>query len=90
MDALITSGNIVLWMLGFVVVEVIGLWVFWTRTGHGIAPLPLVVNVGAGSSIMVALYWFAQGAGWRVVAGWLLLSLFFHVADLRQRWSSEA
>lgn len=87
MDALIASGNIVLWMLGFVAVEVIGLWIYWNRTGGGIAPLPLLVNVGAGSSIMVALYCFARGADWRVVAGWLVLSLLFHTADLKQRWS---
>ncbi|MEL7538759.1 MAG: hypothetical protein AAFZ58_01990 [Pseudomonadota bacterium] len=89
MQQLIESGRIVDVMLVFVVLEIVVLVTYRARTGHGIPPLPLLLNIGAGGSLMLALGASLKGFGWQVVAGLLIAALVFHVADLRQRWSQS-
>ena len=84
--ALIESGRIVHLMGAFVALEVVALVVYWRRTGRGVPPVPLLLNLGAGGSLMLAFRAVLVGAGTVAVAGWLLASLVFHVADLAQRW----
>ncbi|MEM9057428.1 MAG: hypothetical protein AAGD86_08125 [Pseudomonadota bacterium] len=83
---LVESGRIVDLMLAFIAVELVLLIAWHRRTGHGIAPLPLLLNVGAGGSLMLALRAVLTGAGWQAVTAFLLLSLAFHLGDLAQRW----
>jgi hypothetical protein len=89
MEELINSGKIVDLMLAFVVLEVAALLAYRYWTGRGIATIPLLSNVGAGVSLMVALRAQLTGDGWVAVAGFLLLSLVFHTVDLVLRWRLE-
>jgi len=86
LDSLIASGRIVDLMGVFVALEIVALVIYWRRTGRGVAPVPLLLNIGAGGSLMLAFRAVLVGSGTFAVAGWLLSSLVFHVADLAQRW----
>ena len=86
MQELIESGAIVTVMLLFVAVEVTLLIAYWWRTGRGIDPLSLLLNIGAGTSLMFALRSELLSQGWQVLAAWLICSLFFHGADLVRRF----
>ncbi|MFK7914569.1 MAG: hypothetical protein AB8B93_11705 [Pseudomonadales bacterium] len=90
MQAIIESGAIVTVMLVFVAIEVVALIVYWRRTGRGIDPLSLVLNVGAGTSLMLALRSEILAHGWQTLAAWLICALFFHCADLLRRWRTAA
>jgi hypothetical protein len=83
---IIQSGDIVLVMLGVVALEVLALVSLWLRSGRGVAPLPLLLNLGAGCSLMLALGATLKGFDWRLTASLLVVSGIFHLADLRQRW----
>ncbi len=84
---LITSGHIVDLMLGFVALEVTAIAIYRKRTGGGLAMVPLLINIGAGGSLMLALRMALADAGWTWIAPFLISALVFHIADLRQRWS---
>ncbi len=83
---LIESGNIVLIMLAVVALEAGVLIGLWRRRRQGIAPMDLIANLGAGGSLMLALYWSLTDSDWRLLTATLLLALAFHSADLRRRW----
>lgn len=85
-DNLINSGRIVDVMVVFVVIEVAILIVYWRRTGRGVPLIPLLANVGAGGSLMLALGASLKGYDAHVVAMCLLSSLVFHLTDLAIRW----
>lgn len=86
LESLIASGRIVFVMGAFVALEVVLLLALWHRHGRGVPPRALLLNIGAGGSLMLALYTVATGAGATATALCLLGSLVFHVADLAQRW----
>ena len=86
LESLIASGRIVPVMGAFVVLEVALLLGYWRRTGRGVPPLSLLLNIGAGGSLMLALYTVLSGMGALATAACLLGSLVFHVADLSRRW----
>ena len=87
---LILSGRIVDLMLAFIVIEIIAIMALRRARGGAIPTAPLLINIGAGASIMLALRAALTDAGWPWIAAFLLASLFFHVADLRQRWQPLA
>ncbi len=86
LEDLITSGRIVDIMIGFVIIEVAVLLLYRRLRGGGIPPSKLFVNIGAGGSLMLALWAVFAEAHWAVIAGFLVMSLVFHVADLASRW----
>lgn len=90
LDLLIDSGRIVDIMLAVVFLEVLLLVYWWRWRRAGVPPLALLVNVGAGGSLMLALRAVLVGQQTPVVALWLLSSLVFHVADLLVRWQRRA
>ncbi len=83
---IISSGRIVDIMVLFVVIEVIALTIYWRRTGKGIALIPLLANIGAGGSLMLALGATLKGFVPEIIALCLISSLIFHVTDLVIRW----
>ena len=83
---LVESGRIVDVMLAFIFVEIVVLSLIRQRRGGGIAALPLIVNIGAGGSLMVALRFALGGGSWLAITACLLAALVFHVADIRLRW----
>ena len=90
MQEIIETGRIVDVMLIVVVVEVIALLSYRAITGRGIPPAALLLNIGAGGSLMLALGATLKGYGWQTVAVLLVAALGFHVADLWQRWPRRA
>jgi hypothetical protein len=87
MQDIIQSGNIVFIMLAVVVVEAGVLISYWKSTGRGVRPLSLLVNLGAGGSLMLALGATLKGYDWRITASLLVIAGIFHFLDVRQRWT---
>lgn len=85
-EGVINSGRIVDIMVVFVVIEVIVLIVYWQRTGRGVPTVPLLANVGAGGSLMLALGATLKGFDASIIALCLVSSLVFHLTDLAIRW----
>jgi hypothetical protein len=88
LDSLIRDGTIVPLILGLMAVEAAALLVWRARTGTGPAPLPLLVNLAAGASLLGALWAALSGAGGPAVGGLLALALVAHLTDLALRWRS--
>lgn len=85
---LVESGRIVDVMLAFIILEIVVLSIIRQRRGGGVAALPLIVNIGAGGSLMVALRFALAGHSWLAITACLLAALVFHVADIRLRWEA--
>lgn len=88
LEDLITSGRIVDIMIAFVIIEVVVLLAYERVSGRGVAPYALLVNVGAGGSLMLALRAVYSEADWTIVAACLVAALVFHTLDIIQRWQS--
>lgn len=86
MQALIESGRIVELMLAFIALEIAILGYLRLKRGMGPRLPAMLVNIGAGSCIMLALYCAQRDAAWQWIAMWLVLSLLCHVSDLFFRW----
>lgn len=82
LEELIDSGRIVDIMLGFFVLEIAALIAF---RGRRIRIVPMLANIGAGGSLMLALRAALTESGWTWIAFWLVAALIFHVADLNSR-----
>lgn len=85
----ISSGRIVDIMVLFVVLEVVVLVIYWKRTGRGVPTIPLLANIGAGGSLMLALGATLKGYNTSVTAVCLIASLIFHVSDIAIRWKRQ-
>lgn len=90
LEALITGGRIVDIMLVVVAIEVLALLAYRGVTGRGLGAVALLLNIGAGASLMVALKLVFDQAPWQWVAAALVASLAFHTADLVYRWRASA
>ena len=84
LESLILSGRIVDLMLVFIMLEII--LFAWLRRRRGFSLPALLVNVGAGGSLMLALRASLTDAGWHWIAMFLVSALAFHVADVAGRW----
>ncbi len=80
---LVDSGLIVLIALAFLAVESLLLIAAKPRR---LATRTVLVNAGAGGSLMLALGASLRGLGAGWIAACLLLALVFHLADLAVRW----
>ncbi len=82
----VASGRIIDVIVAMMLVEAIALYAVHRRTGRGIAPPDILINLAAGASLMLAVRAALTGAG----TGWLLLclgvSLCAHIGDLGRRW----
>ncbi len=87
-QSLIESGRIVDLMLLFVVVEVAAIaFIRYRRTGD-LSLLPLIANIGAGASLMVALRISLTSGSWQGITACLLAALVFHAMDIAFRWEN--
>jgi hypothetical protein len=80
------NGSIVDLILLAVVAEAIALIIYRLRTGHGISPPHLLVNLLAGAFLLMALRSALIGSPWTITAAWLAAALIAHLADLAGRW----
>ena len=82
MDAVFVSGRIVDLILAVMALEAIAL-IAWRRLrGHGPGAVGLLVNLGAGACLLLALRACLVGAGWPWIALWLALAFCAHAGDL--------
>jgi len=81
------SGRVVDCILGFMVLELIVLILVRNNGSPVFRPVALLVNVGAGAALLLALRSALCAEVWQRVALWLLIALGFHLWDLKIRWS---
>ena len=86
LQELVESGRIVDIMLVVIALEIAALIGYRVVTGKGLSVPSIILNVGAGGSLMVALKLLYDGVGWQLIAAALVASLFFHTGDLVYRW----
>jgi uncharacterized membrane protein YoaK (UPF0700 family) len=83
MQAFIESGDAIMVVIGFVVVEIIA--VIMLRRSRAVS---IIISIIPGLCLMLALLAALQKIGWQVIAFWITLSLPFHLIDLRSRLRS--
>lgn len=88
LQGLVESGRIVDIMLAVIVVEVAALIAYRVIKRRGLSVASIVLNIGAGGSLMVALKLLYADAGWQLIAAALVASACFHTGDLVYRWRS--
>lgn len=86
LQQLVESGRIFDIMLVVIALEIVVLIGYRVFTGKGLTVPSIVLNIGAGGSLMVTLKLLYDGAGWQLIAAALVASLFFHTGDLVYRW----
>ena len=85
MTELFGSGRVVDLIVVLMLLEGGALFVYWRRTGRGIAPLDWVWNLLAGYFLLLALRAALVQGNWRWIALCLALALAAHLADLLRR-----
>ena len=85
---LILSGRIVDVMLVFIALEIAIIATIRHRRGGAVSALPLLANIGAGASLMVALRFSLTGGSWLWITACLLAALVFHAMDIVLRWET--
>ena len=86
LEQLIETGRIVDIALAVLVAEIIVILALRRSSGAGVPARSLLINAGAGGSLMLALRAALTDAGWTWVAAFLVAALVFHAADIAQRW----
>lgn len=88
MANLFASGRLIDAILIVVVLEIIGLTLYWRSTRSGIPMVDLLPNVLAGGFLLLALRLVLSGAGWMPCCAILAAAGFAHLVDLKRRWKS--
>jgi hypothetical protein len=84
---LFQSGRIVDCILVFMAVETMVLILIRKQDWLRLRLPDLLVNIGAGAALLMALRAALRGEAWQAMALWLLLALGFHLGELTLRWS---
>jgi hypothetical protein len=80
------SGRLLDAILLLIVLEAVVLGLWHSRTGHGIAPLDLCLNLAAGALLLLAMRAALVSGDAAAAAPWLAAALVAHLADLTRRW----
>ena len=86
MADLFSSGRLVDFILGVVVLEAAALLWYWARARRGIAPLDLLPNLCAGVFLLLALRTTLAGGGWMIASFCLAAAGLAHLTDVYRRW----
>jgi hypothetical protein len=86
METLFEGGRVVELILLLMLAEAAVLAFLRARRGLGPGVLPLLPNLLAGAFLLLALRAALRSDDVPLIAGWLLLGLFAHLADLAIRW----
>ncbi len=86
MAALFVSGRIVDFILLLTAFELLILVAYRRITGHGVAPLELLINICSGGFLLLAVRCALVEAWWGWIGLLLFGSLVAHIADLWRRW----
>jgi len=84
---LFASGRVVELILGLMVLEAVVLLAWRRRTGSGIHPFDLVINLCAGALLLLALRAAIVASDPLAAAPFLAAALVAHIADLARRWT---
>jgi CBS-domain-containing membrane protein len=87
MAELFATGHIVDGILVLMLLELGVLTLLRLRTRRGLTAIELVVSLGAGAALLMALRAALLGAPWQHVAPWLAAALVAHLVDLKLRWN---
>lgn len=86
MRELFASGRIVELIIGLMLMEALLLGVYHRRSGRGIRPLDLALNLAAGALLLLALRAALVDPDPLAAAPYLAVALIAHLADLARRW----
>ena len=82
MAELIQSGRIVDIILALMVIEAAVVCGFVFASRRQLPVVGLLLNLGAGAALLLALRAVATGADWRAAGIWLSVALLAHAGDL--------
>ena len=85
-DSWFANGWIIDGIVAFMVLELLLLIIVRKYRPQRDA-LPLMVNLGAGAGLLLALRAALLGLGWQAIAAFMLLALAFHLWELALFWS---
>jgi hypothetical protein len=86
MKELFDSGHIVDLIVALVVIEALAVLGWRFSKGTGPVPLPFIINLLAGTFLMLALRDALVGASWIWIALCQIVALVAHIIDLIWRW----
>ena len=86
MQEWIGSGRVLDWLLLLVAVEAVALVLHHRRTGRGVAPRSVLLNLASGAFLLLAMRLGLGGAWWGWVSMCLAAAGLLHAADLRRLW----
>ena len=87
-EALFVSGRIIDAILVLIAVEIAAIMAL--RSRNGLRVTPLIANIGAGASLMIALRISLTSGDWHWIAVCLFVALVFHAIDVVLRWGDLA
>ena len=85
MQEWVGSGRVLDWLLLLVAAEAAAL-VLYHRTGRGVAPRSVLLNLASGAFLLLAMRLGLGGAWWVWVSVCLAAAGLLHAADLRRLW----
>jgi hypothetical protein len=86
MREMFASGRVVELILGFMLVEAVVLGIYHRRSGRGVRPLDLAINLAAGALLLLAMRAALVDPDPLAPAPYLAVALLAHLADLARRW----
>ncbi len=89
MAELFATGHVVDGILILMLAEWIGLSLLGRRSPQAMPAIALLVSLGAGAALLLALRAALIGASWRWIALWLAVAFLMHGLDMNFRWSRD-
>jgi len=86
LQQLVASGRIVDIMIAFVILETFALGLIGRAVGRRLLTRALLLNTGAGVSLMLALKVALSGTWWGWIVACVIAALCFHLFELAARW----
>ncbi len=83
---LIATGRAVDGILALMLIESIALILIGRKLRRAIPASQVLVSLGAGAALLLALRAALLGFAWQWISLWLLAALVAHILDLRYRW----
>lgn len=89
MAELFVTGHVVDCILLLMLVEFIALLLLRGRLRWNIPAVQLLIALGAGAALLLALRAALVRSPWQWIALWLIVALGMHLIDLNLRWMSR-
>ncbi|MFC0241684.1 hypothetical protein [Rhodopseudomonas telluris] len=88
MSDLFADGLLVDLILGFLVLEAVGIIGYWVWRKRGIAPADFLPGLCSGALMLLALRAVLSGASWVLPSVCLMVAGLAHLVDVLRRWRS--